>query len=41
MKQTDIKLDSVDAKRNHLLPDSYTIVPAVALKTNKCFQFHH
>jgi len=33
MKQTDINLNSIDAKRNHLLPNSYTIVPAVALKT--------
>ena len=33
IKQTDIRLNSVDAKRNHQLPDSYTIVPAVALKT--------
>ena len=33
IKQTDIRLSSVDAKKNNTLPDSYTIVPAVALKT--------
>ena len=32
-KQNDITLPSADTKKNHQLPDSFTTVPAVALKT--------
>ena len=31
-KQNDIKLPLADTKKNHQLPDSYTMVSAVALK---------
>jgi hypothetical protein len=34
-KQDDIRLPSPDAKKNHQLPDSFTTVPAVVLKTAK------
>jgi len=33
IKQADIRLNSVDTKRNPLLPDSYTCPCTVALKT--------
>ncbi len=32
-KQNDITLPSADTKKNHQLPDSFTTVPAVVLKT--------
>lgn len=31
-KQNDIKLALADTKKNHQLPDSFAMVPAVALK---------